>query len=92
MSRTPRFPRLSRPRSRLSPITLALRCALCGLAASGAGLTGTALAQDTSQVAPGGTRLDDPTPRDYRIPAGPLGASLGAFASRSDCSCRSIPN
>ncbi|MDK2353068.1 MULTISPECIES: TonB-dependent receptor [Pseudomonas aeruginosa group] len=83
MSRTPRFPRPSRPRTRLSPITLALRCALCALAAAGTGLAGAAPAQDTSQVAPSGTRLDDPTARDYRIPAGPLGASLGAFASRS---------
>ena len=66
------------------PLTLALRCALLGLSAVGAGLLGGGLAhaQSVGQHS-AATRLDDATPRSYDIPAGSLGASLGAFASQS---------
>ena len=78
------IPSLARPLSRLSPLTLALRCALLGLSAVGAGLLGGGLAhaQSVGQHS-AATRLDDATPRSYDIPAGSLGASLGAFASQS---------
>ena len=79
------IPSLARPLSRLSPLTLALRWALLGLSAAGAGLLGSGLAhaQSVGQHS-AATRLDDATPRSYDIPAGSLGASLGAFASQSD--------
>lgn len=78
------IPSLARPLSRLSPLTLALRWALLGLSAAGAGLLGGDLAhaQSVGQHS-AATRLDDATPRSYDIPAGSLGASLGAFASQS---------
>lgn len=78
------IPSLARPLSRLSPLTLALRWALLGLSAAGAGLLGGDLAhaQSVGQHS-SATRLDDATPRSYDIPAGSLGASLGAFASQS---------
>ncbi len=78
------IPSLARPLSRLSPLTLALRWALLGLSAAGAGLLGGGLAhaQSVGQHS-AATRLDDATPRSYDIPAGSLGASLGAFASQS---------
>ncbi|MBV6332872.1 STN domain-containing protein, partial [Pseudomonas aeruginosa] len=78
------IPSLARPLSRLSPLTLALRCALLGLSAVGAGLLGGGLAhaQSVGQHS-AATRLDDATPRSYDIPAGSLSASLGAFASQS---------
>ncbi|MGA4814983.1 hypothetical protein ACPA9J_04780 [Pseudomonas aeruginosa] len=58
--------------------------ALLGLSAAGAGLLGGGLAhaQSVGQHS-AATRLDDATPRSYDIPAGSLGASLGAFASQS---------
>ena len=77
------IPSLARPLSRLSR-SPCLRCALLGLSAVGAGLLGGGLAhaQSVGQHS-AATRLDDATPRSYDIPAGSLGASLGAFASQS---------
>ncbi|WP_109505075.1 TonB-dependent receptor [Pseudomonas aeruginosa] len=76
MSQALRLPNLSR----LSPITLALRCTLLGLTAAVGSL---AEAQNTAQAPSRAASLEDVGLRDYNIPAGPLGASLGAFTSQS---------
>lgn len=86
------IPSLARPLSRLSPLTLALRCALLGLSAVGAGLLGGGLAhaQSVGQHS-AATRLDDATPRSYDIPAGSLGASWAPSPASRACCCPSTP-
>lgn len=73
------------PFTRLSPLTFTLRCTLLGMAVEGTSLLleGSAQAQPASSSIRAVTRLDDTTLRTYDIPAGPLGAALGSFASQS---------
>ncbi|WP_242702528.1 MULTISPECIES: TonB-dependent receptor [Achromobacter] len=69
---------------RLRPAAFALRCALIGLpAATVAAPVQKAQAAAPAAPASAAARLDDPTPRNYDIAAGSLGAALGSFASQS---------
>lgn len=87
MSPARHLPRSSRSPRRLRPLALALRCALAGLPATSIAMlpTGVALAAEAAPGASGtpATQLDDTQLRSYDVPAGPLGAALGAFASQS---------
>ncbi len=79
MPAAPRLSPVSRPLQRLSPISFAVRCAVLGCLMAG----GLPLAQANDSTPRETTQMDDATLRDYDIAQGPLGTSLGVFASQS---------
>nr|VVH81673.1 hypothetical protein TUEID40_02852 [Pseudomonas aeruginosa] len=87
------IPSLARPLSRLSPLTLALRWALLGLSAAGAGLLGGDLAhaQSVGQHS-AATRLDDATPRSYDIRRVRWAPPWAPSPASRACCCPSTPS